>query len=109
MEEDIKIMEENLANPKMWASIARKIPGRNQHQVKNRVIALLAKDSCLSRAKIGEIFKNEKFIPMCVKTLSNLKNLQKNTMRENENIQEKKMEISRKQDDNSNFVLFLNQ
>lgn len=74
-------MEENLSAPKMWASIARKIPGRNQHQIKNRVISLLKKDLCTTRAKINEMLKNEDcldFLALSMKVLDNLKLIQRN-------------------------------
>lgn len=74
-------MEENLSAPKMWASIARKIPGRNQHQIKNRVISLLKKDLCTTRAKINEMLKNGDclaFLALSMKVVENLKSIQRN-------------------------------
>lgn len=73
LSDDIKILEESLESPKMWALIAKKLPGRNQHQIKNRFISLLSKDACLPRTKIIEILKERELIPMSMKTLENLK------------------------------------
>lgn len=64
----------------MWASIARNIPGRNQHQIKNRVIFLLKQDLCTTRAKINEMLRNEEnigFLRLSMKVLENLKILQR--------------------------------
>lgn len=53
--------------------IARKFPGRNQHQIKNRLIKLLVEDNQLSKSKVFEILKCEKTLAsnlhMCLENI----------------------------------------
>ena len=76
MEDDIKILEESLAFPRKWAYIAKKLKARNQHQIKNRFISILSKDSYKSRKTIEELILTEKLIPLTKKALQNWKILQ---------------------------------
>lgn len=74
LEDDIKLLEESLLCPKKWSFIAKKLQGRNQHQIKNRFISLLAKDSLLKRKQFEDILKNEKLLnKMTALALENLK------------------------------------
>lgn len=65
----------------MWALIAKKLPGRNQHQIKNRFISILSKDAFLPRTKIIEILKERELIPMTMKALENLRIAQEEKLR----------------------------
>lgn len=58
MEEDIKILEECLAQPLEWSKIARDLKNRNQHQVKNRLVCILARELNESRVYIRELVKS---------------------------------------------------
>lgn len=43
LDEDINVLYECRENQYKWGDVARKIIGRNQHQIKNRFIYLMAK------------------------------------------------------------------
>lgn len=105
MADDIKLLEENLASPRKWSHIARKLPGRNQHQVKNRFVELVAKDLFMRRSKTLMMLKDEKtMISLCRSTLENLKRAQ-----EQENIYEFSDESSNEEiiGNQSNFFVLL--
>lgn len=99
LEEDIKILEESIVFPKKWAYIARKLQGRNQHQIKNRFISILSKDACKSRKSIEELIHTERLISMTKKALNNWKILQ------SENNEDESMRIVQETfgDNNGNF------
>lgn len=74
LEDDIRLLEESLICPKKWACIAKKLQGRNQHQIKNRFISLLAKDAFLKRKEFEDILKNKILLnQMTILALENLK------------------------------------
>ena len=73
MEEDIILMMENLSNPKEWAKISKRFPGRTQHQIKNRFICLLCKETGLKREKIWEILNENTFFGLVYRILQDLK------------------------------------
>ena len=87
MAEDIKLFEESLKNPKKWACISRKIPGRNQHMVKNRFIGILSNETGFSRKNVAEVFlQNEDLLPLLMRSvdyLDSLRRTQQRFMQEN--------------------------
>ena len=69
-EEDIKLLAESLKNPKKWSVIAKKIPGRTQHNVKNRFIVLLCRENQLTREDARKIMMGKRLVPLIQKTLN---------------------------------------
>lgn len=72
MEEDIRLMEENLLNLKKWAQISRSFIGRNQHQVKNRFIVLIQREIDIDKATIRRLLKKNQITIFIKDTLRNL-------------------------------------
>lgn len=73
IQDDIKLMSLNLEFPKEWAKISRSFAGRTQHQIKNRVIGLLAKTMKLNRELIRIIVNKDQHFMFVYDTLSQLK------------------------------------
>ena len=59
-------------NPKSWAKISRKFPGRTQHQIKNRYFAVLAKECGFSREKLKDFTKRNCLSEACRLALESL-------------------------------------
>lgn len=94
MEEDIKIFEECLLFPRKWAFIAKKLRGRNQHQVKNRFVSVLAKELCLKRKEAIEMLLDEKLMPLTRNALESLKvQLKNREIIRNQYIEEQNFEL----------------
>ena len=51
-EEDIQLLKEFQKTPKKWAKISRNLVKRNEHQIKNRFIGLMAKEICCKKDEI---------------------------------------------------------
>jgi len=74
-------MMENLSNPKEWAKIAKKFPGRTQHHIKNRFISLLTKETGLKKETIRKSLNENTFFGLVYRILQDLKDrkVEKNT------------------------------
>lgn len=59
-------------NPKKWAMISKKFPGRTQHDIKNRFICLLKKKNNLSRKELRGFLDSEQLMGMNFFTLQDL-------------------------------------
>ena len=75
-------MEECLEQPLEWSKIARDLKNRNQHQVKNRLVCILARELNESRAFIRQLVKSHN-----VQTQISLvlEGLQRNILEQREN------------------------
>ena len=73
LDEDIILLMENLSNPKKWAEISKKLPGRTQHHVKNRFIRLLAKDIGVKREMIRKSLNENNFFGVLYQVLEKLR------------------------------------
>lgn len=60
LEEDIRLLDECIENPKQWAKISRKLHRRNQHQIKNRFIVLFIQELNWKREKVRELIRENK-------------------------------------------------
>lgn len=67
-------MQEFEKNVKHWAKIARKFPGRTQHQIKNRSFAVLIKECSFSREDLKNFSKKNCLIYACRLALESLQN-----------------------------------
>lgn len=65
-------MVEFQENPKHWAKISRKFPGRTQHQIKNRYFAVLAKECGFSRENLKDFTKRNCLYEACRLALESL-------------------------------------
>ena len=70
-------MMESLSNPKKWSKIAKNLPGRTQHNVKNRFICLLSKEMGINRERIRRSIKEDNFYGLVYRVLEGLR-LKKN-------------------------------
>lgn len=103
-------------NPKKWAKISRKFPGRTQHQIKNRYFAILAKECGFSRQNLRDFTKRNCLNEACGLALSQMeaKNTKNNNswFLENNNNNNDYEENSRNEEhfswDESKFQDFLN-
>ena len=64
---------ESLSNPKKWSEISKKIPGRTQHQVKNRFIRLLANEIEVKRDIIRRSLNENSFYGLLFRVLEELR------------------------------------
>ena len=65
-------MLESLSTPKEWSKISRKLPGRTQHQIKNRFICVLSSELGYTREKIRDFIKKNEIIKFMKQTLMSL-------------------------------------
>lgn len=66
-------MREFADNNKKWAELARKLPGRTQHQIKNRFFSLLRKELLLSYEKLRDLTKKNRLVSASKMVLETLK------------------------------------
>ena len=64
---------ESLSNPKKWAEISKKLPGRTQHHVKNRFIRLLANEIGVKREMIRKSLNENSFFGLLYRVYEELK------------------------------------
>lgn len=81
LDEDIALLQESLISPNKWCIIARKLPKRNQHQIKNRFIKLLNKELNFKREKIREMMKEKNILAAISIALKNLENKKEELVR----------------------------
>ena len=67
------MMQEFKDNNKKWAELARKLPGRTQHQIKNRFFSLMRKELLLSYEKIRDLTKKNRLVSAAKMVLESLK------------------------------------
>lgn len=72
-QEDIYLLEKSIRLKMKWSEIAKKMSGRTQHSVKNRVVYLMKKTLDMSREKIREKIKNKEATNFAILTLDSLK------------------------------------
>lgn len=70
-EEDILLLENALIHERKWAKITQYLPGRTQHNVKNRFLSLIAREHKISCKKLS--FKENCCKSMILTTLCRLK------------------------------------
>lgn len=70
-EEDILLLENAIVHNKKWAKITQFLPGRTQHNVKNRFLSLIAREHKISCKKLS--FKENCCKSMILTTLCRLK------------------------------------
>lgn len=100
IDEDIKLFREFAESNKKWAELARKLPGRTQHQIKNRFFSLLRKELLLSYEKLRDLTKKNRLVSVSKIVLESLllkvknsENLAKNQL-ENQDFEEIKENYS---------------
>ena len=81
-------MRENLTNPKKWAIITKKLPGRTQHHVKNRFIRLLAKEIGVKRENIRKSINENNFFGLIYQVLEKLRRRKDDEILKNAEIKE---------------------
>jgi len=70
--EDIELLRESLSNPGKWVKIAKDLPGRTEHSVKNRFISIMSQDVGCSSKKIRSFIMNKSILQYIHQTLSKL-------------------------------------
>ena len=86
MEEDIQILSESRENQFKWGQVAKILIRRNQHQIKNRFIYVLAKQLNLQRKNIREMITRKSLDAAVLTVLEELKSeLVARKMKEYEN------------------------
>ena len=93
-------MREFIGTDKQWAKIARKIPGRTQHQTKNRFFSLLMKELSLSKEKIKNYTKRNCLVEVSKWALAFLQAKQKKNMH-NEEIIKKSLDFYNSSEENN--------
>lgn len=104
LDEDLLLLQESLNSPNKWCIIARKLPKRNQHQIKNRFIKLLNKELNLRREKIREMMKEKNILAAISIALRNLENKKEETIRESIKREIKKEENIKKEANLNNLT-----
>ena len=80
--EDITLLEQSLSKNKSWSEISKTFPGRTQHTVKNRFLAVMGREMVLSRTAIRSLLKKQNNEQLIFEVLTKLK--QGNTKEEPE-------------------------
>ena len=119
LDEDIILLMESLSNPKKWAEISKKLPGRTQHHVKNRFIRLLANEIGVKREIIRKSLNENSFFGLLyrvyeeLKTRKNAENSKNSEIKESmirKNAKNEKIEYQSEESENylnlSEYVLF---
>lgn len=68
-------MEESLAKNKSWSEISKIFPGRTQHTVKNRFLAVMGKEMVLSRTAIRSLLKKQNNEQLIMEVLKKLRSV----------------------------------
>lgn len=95
MDEDIVLLEKSLITPKKWAKISVHCYGRNQHNIKNRFIALINKEFNFKWEQTKDTMKRCDLTNLIQKTLKSLYVIK------NENSAEKTQSKKNTLDDNN--------
>ncbi len=72
LDEDIVLLEKSLQNPKKWAKISVHCYGRNQHNIKNRFIALINKEFKFKWEQTKDMMRRNDLENLIKKTLESL-------------------------------------
>ena len=72
MQEDIRLLEESLINPKKWSIISKRFLGRTQHNIKNRFIVLISNAFSMKREKTRTLLNEKDISGITQKTLEEL-------------------------------------
>jgi len=72
-EEEIQLLEESLSKKKSWSEISKIFPGRTQHTVKNRFLAVMGREMSLSCTAIRSLLKKENNEELICEVLNKLR------------------------------------
>ena len=87
-DEDIQLLKEFQKTPKKWAKISRKLVKRNEHQIKNRFICLMAKEICCKNEEIRGFLRHNcisGWVSMVLNTLEQKKINEEELTEKNQN------------------------